>query len=68
MIQVWPVMTESERSGFLDLPFQINRGDPCWNAPFHYEIWNRLDAARHPFYRHARPGLRRGVTSEGHGI
>jgi hypothetical protein len=66
MLELLPVATPNDWSEFLELPFRVYRGDPCWVPPWHQEVRDRLDVARHPFYEHARlrPLLARrgGVT------
>lgn len=46
------VQTASERHAFIELPWAIYRGDPCWVPPLRAEVRKKLDPAVHPFYQH----------------
>lgn len=35
---------------FVDLPWRLYAGDPCWVPPLRKQVWELLDL-RHPFYR-----------------
>ena len=38
---------------FIDLPFRLYRGDPCWVPPFRSDM-RRILRRRHPFFGHSR--------------
>ncbi len=54
MVYLRVVENDRDWHDFLNLPYRLYRHTPCWVAPFNAEIRNRLDADKHPFYRHAR--------------
>jgi len=47
---VKPVETRSERRQFLELPWQINRGNPNWVPPLRQNQEELVGFRRHPFY------------------
>ncbi len=50
-ITVHPVRGRRDRREFLNLPFRLFRNDPCWVAPLFSDMKEKLDRARHPFFR-----------------
>jgi len=57
MITVAPVRSRAERRAFIELPYRLYRGDPCWVPPLRSEVAELLDPRRHPFHRHAEVEL-----------
>lgn len=49
-ITVHPSRGRRDRREFLALPLRLHGRDPCWVAPLHGEMKEKLDPARHPFY------------------
>jgi GNAT superfamily N-acetyltransferase len=52
-ITIKPVETRRERKQFLELPWQINRGDPNWMPPLRQNQEELVGYKRHPFYKDA---------------
>lgn len=48
-----PVLTKPDRKLFLDLPRRIFADDPNWVPPFLFEVGERLDEAKNPYFQHA---------------
>jgi hypothetical protein len=62
------VESPSEMQTFLDLPWEIYRGDPLWIPPLKKELARLLDPALHPFWQFSRRILflaRRGRETVG---
>lgn len=51
-VDVVEVQTRRQRQNFIDLPWQIYRGDSAWVPPLKREVQSFLDRHRHPFYLH----------------
>ena len=51
-LSVREVRTRRDRADFIDLPWRVYAGDPCWVPPLRREVAAFLDPKRHPFYRH----------------
>jgi GNAT superfamily N-acetyltransferase len=49
-VRVHRVAGRSDLSAFINLPFDIYRGDPNWVPPIRAEVRKLLDQANHPFY------------------
>ena len=52
-IKVVPVRTRREMATFIDLPFELYRGDPNWVAPLRSDLKKMLDPRKNPFFEHA---------------
>lgn len=52
-LTIKPVETRRERSLFLNLPWQINRGDPNWMPPLRQNQAELVGYKPHPFYKDA---------------
>lgn len=37
---------------FIDLPYQLYQGEPCWVPPLRLDMKDQLSPRKHPFYRH----------------
>ncbi|MEO0085524.1 MAG: acyl-CoA N-acyltransferase [candidate division WOR-3 bacterium] len=53
-LRVVEVTTEGQLKTFIDLPWQVYRGNRCWVPPLKRDVRHILDTARHPFWEHAR--------------
>lgn len=53
---VRPVRTKAELQAFIDLPWAVQGGDPCWVPPLKSEV-RALLSEKHPFWRRARREL-----------
>jgi GNAT superfamily N-acetyltransferase len=49
-LTVKPVESRREKKQFLELPWQINRGDPNWVPPLRHNQAELVGYRRHPFY------------------
>ena len=52
-LTIKPVETRREWARFLELPWQINRGDPKWMPPIRQNQAELVGYRRHPFYKDA---------------
>jgi hypothetical protein len=52
-LTIKPVETSREKRQFLDLPWQINRGDPNWIPPLRQNQQELVGYKPHPFFREA---------------
>ncbi len=52
-LTIKPVLTSREKKQFLELPWQINRGDPNWVCPLRQNQAELVGYKRHPFYNEA---------------
>ncbi|MGH7444442.1 MAG: N-acetyltransferase [Longimicrobiales bacterium] len=52
-MEVRPVTSRTDRTRFIDLPWQIYAGDPHWVPPLRMAVRDVLDRDRHPLYAHA---------------
>ncbi len=46
------VTTTQDREKFIELPRKIYRNDPNWIAPFDFQVREKLDRAKNPFFMH----------------
>ncbi|MBI1929990.1 GNAT family N-acetyltransferase [Candidatus Poribacteria bacterium] len=53
-IDIIPVQSPSDLRGFIDLPWQLYRGDPNWVPLLRSDLKKRLDRSRYPFFEHAQ--------------
>lgn len=49
--QVQPVVTSRDKRAFVELPYQIYRGDAHWIAPLRMAQKDILNTQKHPFYK-----------------
>ena len=56
-VVVTPVQSKSDLKAFINLPWQIYRGDTNWVPPLRGNLKNRLDLSRHPFLDSADAAL-----------
>ena len=52
-VEVRPVVSRSELSTFIKLPWRLYRNEPNWVAPLLMELKKRLDQSKNPFFKHA---------------
>lgn len=52
-LTIKPATTRREKQQFLELPWQINRGDPNWIPPLRQNQAEMVGYTRHPFYNDA---------------
>src|SRR5437588_12145678 len=53
MDQLKAVETKADWATFIDLPFQLYRGDPNWVPPLRIAVRDLLDVRKNPFFKHA---------------
>ncbi len=46
------VRTGRDLARFVDLPYRLYRGDPCWAPPLRRDVRRQLSAGRNPFFAH----------------
>jgi hypothetical protein len=51
-VTVQPIAT-AEHKKFLDVAFDVYRGDPAWVAPLYLERYEHLSAKKNPYFKHA---------------
>jgi GNAT superfamily N-acetyltransferase len=56
LIEVSPVRSRADRRAFIELPFQLYRGDPLWVPPLRRDVADLLNPG-HPFHRHGEVEL-----------
>ncbi len=49
-LDIVPVKTRSARKAFVQLPWDLYRGDPNWIAPLRQDLRERVGYLSHPFY------------------
>ncbi len=52
-IDVTPVQSKSDRKAFINLSWQIYRGDRNWVPPLRSDLKKRFDSTKYPFFDHA---------------
>ncbi len=63
-VVVRSVTSRRDLKRFIEFPFALHRHDPHWVAPLLVSEWQRFDARKNPFLRHARIEL---FLAERHG-
>ena len=53
-LRVDPVSTKAELAAFIELPWQVYLGDPCWVPPLLSERREFFDRRRNPFFEYGR--------------
>jgi hypothetical protein len=51
--QIREVKSKSDWMGFIDLPWDIYRGDPYWVPPLKIAVKDLLNTKKNPFFKHA---------------
>jgi len=54
MLTVVPVRSRREKSQFLELPWELYRGDPHWIPPLRMIVKELVGFSQHPFHEHNR--------------
>lgn len=52
-LRIEPVKTARQLDEFIHLPRRLYAGDPHWVPPFVFELKERLDRKKNPFFQHA---------------
>src|SRR4051794_8201494 len=52
-LEVTPVAGRADLRAFIDLPFRLYDTAPLWVPPLRFDIKDRLDRAKNPFFEHA---------------
>ncbi|WP_299011797.1 hypothetical protein [uncultured Shewanella sp.] len=52
-INIVPVNTAARLSQFIKLPWSLYQADPCWIPPLLFELRQRLNSKKNPFFEHA---------------
>lgn len=53
-LSITPVTTKADRKAFVDLPYRLHAGDPCWVPPLRMEAMELVTPGKNPFFDHAR--------------
>lgn len=53
-LSITPVMTKTDRKAFVDLPYRLHAGNPCWVPPLRMEALELVTPGKNPFFDHAR--------------
>lgn len=53
-VTVRVVQTQRDWEEFIEIPFRLYRGNPCWVPPLRSEVRKLLDPQKNPFWEHAR--------------
>ncbi|MCH7875747.1 MAG: N-acetyltransferase [Gemmatimonadetes bacterium] len=70
-VLVRPVKTAADLNRFVDFPYRLHRGDPCWVPELRMDVRKLLDRRKNPYFEHAeaeyflaqrRDGARREVV------
>ena len=51
------VASRRDLARFVDLPYRLHRGDPCWTPVLRRDVRKLLSPRANPFYRHAEAAL-----------
>jgi hypothetical protein len=57
MLTLTEVKTPKQLGAFIDFPWRIYAGNPCWVPPLKHDVKTMLDVQHHPFWEHARRAL-----------
>ncbi|MFC1543074.1 N-acetyltransferase [Candidatus Neomarinimicrobiota bacterium] len=52
-VHVLEVSTPTHLNRFIDFPYCLYKGHPCWVPPLRLDMKAQLSPGKHPFYRHA---------------
>lgn len=52
-----PVESGADRKAFVELQFELNRGDPNWVPPLKSEVYGLIDPGDNPWFEHAEAEL-----------
>jgi len=51
-ITVSPVVGRRDLETFIRLPYRLLQDEPCWPPPLLFDVRNRLDRSKNPFFEH----------------
>ncbi|MEA3015445.1 MAG: hypothetical protein QOI38_167 [Sphingomonadales bacterium] len=54
---VRPVTSRADRKAFVELAYELNRGDPNWVPPLRNEVYGLIDPGENPWFGHAEAQL-----------
>lgn len=52
-VEIRPVAGRRDLKRFIELPYDLYRGEPHWVPPLRMDVRKRLDRSRNPFFEHA---------------
>ncbi len=52
-VLVRPVKTAADLKRFIDFPYRLHRGDPCWVPELRMDVRKLLDRRKNPYFEHA---------------
>jgi hypothetical protein len=52
-LAVRPVTSRADRKAFVELAYELNRGDPNWVPPLRNEVYGLIDPGENPWFDHA---------------
>ena len=53
-VTIRQVLTKADRKAFVDLVWDVYKGDPAWVPPLKDEVHGLIDPAKNPWFEHAR--------------
>jgi hypothetical protein len=56
-LSIRPVESRSDRKAFVDLAWEVYKGDPYWVPPLKDEVHGLLDPKKNPWFGHGRAAL-----------
>ena len=56
-IDIAPVSGKGDLDAFIEIAFELNKGDPNWVPPLRIEVRELLDPKKNPFFEHAKVQL-----------
>ncbi|GAA5049909.1 hypothetical protein GCM10023208_08450 [Erythrobacter westpacificensis] len=56
-IDIAPVSGKGDLDAFIEIAFELNKGDPNWVPPLRMEVRELLDPKKNPFFEHAKVQL-----------
>ncbi|WP_120077010.1 N-acetyltransferase [Aurantiacibacter odishensis] len=56
-IDIAPVSGKGDLDAFIEIAFELNKGDPNWVPPLRMEVRELLDEKKNPFFEHAKVQL-----------
>ena len=56
-VRIEKVKTRRDRKEFIFFPWKIYRGDPNWVPPLLFDLKEKIDKGKNPFFEHAEMDL-----------
>ncbi len=56
-VSIRPIVTKSDRTAFVDLPFRLYAGDPNWVPPLKSEVHALITPGKNPWFEHGEAQL-----------